>query len=99
MRLLYQFNMPQSIPPPLWDFSVESIEFDIRLTLHLVVMWQGRLVHSYGGAEHRIVHPMQTTVVWSIWARVRDLGLGDPYQTVWSPLGGEELTEDAVVHA
>lgn len=64
-----------------------------------MAMWQGRLVHSYGGAEHEIVHPMQPAVVRSIWARVHDQVLGDPYQMASSPFRGGEPTEDAIVQA
>lgn len=42
---------------------------------------------------------MPAAIVWSIWARVRDRVLGDPYQIVWSHFGGEEPMEDAIVQA
>lgn len=42
---------------------------------------------------------MQVAVIRSIWARVREQVLGDPYQMVWSPFGDEEPREAAVVQA
>ena len=62
-RLLRQFNVPQTIAPVPRDFSVESVEADVQLTLQLVVMWQDRLTHSYGSTELGIVHPMAAAAV------------------------------------
>ena len=57
------------------------------------------MTHSYGSAKLGITQPMAAVVVRSIWVRVRDRVLGDPYQMAWSPFRDEEPTDDVVIRA
>ena len=98
-RVLRQFNVPQTISPAPRDFLADPVEVDVMLSLRLVALWQERLTHSYGGAELGITQSMAAAVVRSIWVRVRDRVLDDPYQMAWSPFRDGDPTDDAVIRA
>ena len=98
-RLFRQFNISQSIPLPLKNFTEENRFVTPSVSLSIERMWRGRLTRQFEHTRFGLSKPLRVSVITSIWQSMGADLMENPYQMCWFQFMGTEPTDVNVVRA